>query len=199
MQIKNGKDFWAGMMYVAFGAAFMIVARNYAMGSALRMGPAYFPTVLGGILVVLGLIVFVRSFNSHISHSWRIFKFNFRTFIPALIIGIPAFIWQKEMYAAGGQWLVYAVNGVGILLFFASFGKRSLFQILVMTILFGYMLKPLGLVISTIVLILGAAKAGHEFKFKEVAIMAVVLAIFSSLAFVKGLGLPFPIWPDLGN
>ena len=115
------------------------------------------------------------------------------------MIGIPSFMWQKEMYASGGQWLVYAVNGAGILLFFASFGKRSLFQILVMTILFGYMLKPLGLVISTIVLILGAAKAGHEFKFKEVAIMAVVLAIFSSLAFVKGLGLPFPIWPDLGN
>jgi Tripartite tricarboxylate transporter TctB family len=199
MQIKNGKDFWAGLMYLAFGAAFMLVARNYAMGSALRMGPAYFPTVLGGILVVLGLTVFVRSFTSHIIHSWRIFKFNFRTFIPAVVIGIPAFMWQKEMYAAGGQWLVYAVNGVGILLFFASFGKRSLFQILVMTILFGYMLKPLGLVISTIVLILGAAKAGHEFKFKEVAIMAVVLAIFSSLAFVKGLGLPFPIWPDLGN
>ena len=60
-------------------------------------------------------------------------------------------------------------------------------------------LPELGLVISTVVLIMGAAKAGHEFKFKEVAIMAVVLAIFSSLAFVKGLGLPFPIWPDLGN
>ena len=199
MQIKNGKDFWAGIMYMAFGAAFMIVARNYAMGSALRMGPAYFPTVLGGILVVLGIVVFIRCFNSSLEHSWRILPFNIKLFIPAVIIGVPAFIWQKDLYSAGGQWLVYAINGVGIVLFFASFGKRSLYQILVMTILFGYMLKPLGLVISTVALIFGAAMAGHEFKFKEVAIMAVVLAIVSAAAFVYGLGLPFPVWPDLGN
>ena len=199
MQIKNGKDFWAGLMYLAFGAAFMLVARNYAMGSALRMGPAYFPTVLGGILVALGVVVFIRAFTSHLNYPWRLFPFNLKLFIPALVIGIPAFMWQKEMYASGGQWLVYAVNGVGILLFFASFGKRSLWQILIMTILFGYLLKPLGLVITTIILIMGGAAAGHEFKFKEVAIMAVVLSVFSALAFVKGLGLPVPIWPELGN
>lgn len=199
MQVRNGKDFWAGLMYVAIGALFMIVARNYAMGSALRMGPAYFPTWLGGLLVVLGLVVFVRSFNSHITHPVRIFPFNLRVFIPALIVGIPAYIWQKEMYAAGGQGLVYLVNGVGILLFFASFGRRSLSQILLITVVFGYMLKPLGLVVSTVVLIFGAALAGPEFKFKEVAIMAVVLAIGASAAFVYGLGLPFPVWPDLGN
>ena len=46
MKIANGKDFWAGLMFVAFGLAFMFVARNYAMGNAVRMGPAYFPTVL---------------------------------------------------------------------------------------------------------------------------------------------------------
>ena len=52
---------------------------------------------------------------------------------------------------------------------------------------------------STVVLIFGAALAGDEFKFKEVAIMAVFLAALSSFAFVYGLGLPFPVWPDLGN
>jgi len=199
MQIKNGKDFWSGLMFMGFGIAFFVLSRDYTMGSALRMGPGYFPTVLGGLLAVLGLLVFARSFKSEIEHSWRIFPFNWKLFIAAVIVGIPAFILQKWMYANLGQWPVYIVNALGIVLFFASFGKRSLYQILVMTILFGYLLKPAGLVIDTILLIFGAALAGHEFKFKEVAIMAIVLATVSSLAFVYGLGLPFPVWPELGR
>ena len=38
-------------------SGFMAVAQNYPMGSAVRMGPAYFPTVLGGLLAVLGAMV----------------------------------------------------------------------------------------------------------------------------------------------
>ena len=41
-----------------------------------------------------------------------------------------------------------------------------------------------------------AAFGGHEFKWKEVAILYVVLIVFSVLVFVKGLTLPFPLWPD---
>jgi hypothetical protein len=62
MKIRAPKDFWAGLMFIAFGLGFMIVARNYAMGTAVRMGPAYFPTVLGGLLAVIGLAIFVKSF-----------------------------------------------------------------------------------------------------------------------------------------
>ena len=58
MKITNGKDFWAGLMFIAFGLGFMLVAGNYAMGNAVRMGPAYFPTVLGGMLAVLGGVIF---------------------------------------------------------------------------------------------------------------------------------------------
>jgi hypothetical protein len=62
MRIRAPKDFWAGLMFIAFGLGFMIVARNYAMGTSVRMGPAYFPTMLGGLLALLGLAIFVKSF-----------------------------------------------------------------------------------------------------------------------------------------
>jgi putative tricarboxylic transport membrane protein len=58
---QNPKDFWTGAIYVAFGAAFIAIARDYDMGTAFRMGPAYFPTILGGILVLIGLVSLVRS------------------------------------------------------------------------------------------------------------------------------------------
>ena len=53
MKIKNEKDFWSGVMFLAFGLGFVVFARKYDMGTAARMGPAYFPTMLGGVLLLL--------------------------------------------------------------------------------------------------------------------------------------------------
>jgi hypothetical protein len=55
LQFLNSRDFWAGAMLIAMGVAAMVVAKSYAFGTALRMGPGYFPSVLGGILVLFGL------------------------------------------------------------------------------------------------------------------------------------------------
>jgi hypothetical protein len=60
--IRNPKDFWTGVMYVAFGAAAFWIARAYGMGSASRMGAGYFPTVLSALLVLFGIISLGRSF-----------------------------------------------------------------------------------------------------------------------------------------
>jgi hypothetical protein len=56
-------------------------------------------------------------------------------------------------------------------------------------------MKPLGLILATGALVYVSAFGGHEFKWKEVTILFVILAIFSWAVFVKGLTLPFPIWP----
>jgi Tripartite tricarboxylate transporter TctB family len=67
-RIKSQKDFNAGLMFMIFGVLFVGIARGwfggsgYPMGSAVRMGPAYFPTILGGLLFVLGVMVFLESF-----------------------------------------------------------------------------------------------------------------------------------------
>lgn len=58
----NPKDFWTGLLYIFFGASAIIIARDYNMGSAFKMGPAYFPTLLGGLLSVIGAIAVIRSF-----------------------------------------------------------------------------------------------------------------------------------------
>ena len=60
---RDRKDFNAGVMYISIGGFFAGFALNYPMGTAVRMGPAYFPTVLGWILVVLGAILVIRSFG----------------------------------------------------------------------------------------------------------------------------------------
>ena len=49
------------MVFVAIGIAFMVVARNYRFGTAARMGPGFFPTMLGGLLTGLGLLLSIPS------------------------------------------------------------------------------------------------------------------------------------------
>jgi len=148
MKIKSPRDFWAGLMFVTFGLFFLVVAQmNYQMGTAVRMGPGYFPTVLGGILAVLGAIVLVGSL---------------------------------------------AVEGPRV----AKFHFRPLLFVLASSLAFAYLLKPLGLVLASAALIFISAYGGHEFKWKEVAILTAVLVVFAVVVFVKGLTLPFPICPD---
>jgi hypothetical protein len=60
-KIKSQEDFWAGLMFIGFGLTAIVVATDYPMGSAMRMGPGYFPTYLGGIMMVLGAIIAFRS------------------------------------------------------------------------------------------------------------------------------------------
>ncbi len=55
--VRNHKDFYAGLMFACFGLLFVLGSRNYAMGTAMRMGPGYFPAVLGGLLTLIGLVI----------------------------------------------------------------------------------------------------------------------------------------------
>jgi hypothetical protein len=59
IELRNNKDFWAGLMLIAIGAGAMFIARGYLVGSAMRMGPGYFPTMLGGILALFGIYVLI--------------------------------------------------------------------------------------------------------------------------------------------
>jgi hypothetical protein len=59
IELRNNKDFWAGVMLIAIGATSIFIARHYPFGSTMRMGPGYFPSMLGGILVLFGLYVMI--------------------------------------------------------------------------------------------------------------------------------------------
>jgi putative tricarboxylic transport membrane protein len=66
-RILHGKDFWAALMFIGLGAASAIIGRDYAVGTAMRMGPGYFPAMLGGILAVFGLYFLARALHSPVA------------------------------------------------------------------------------------------------------------------------------------
>lgn len=198
MQIRNEKDFWAGLMFMGFGLAAVIIASlNYQMGSAVRMGPAYFPVMLGGLLAILGLVVFLRGFFSKLPPETMKanLSFGIREFIFGIVVFAALGYGSKVVFKSGDYGMLAASVLLAVLSFLYRPKTKPLILILACGMVFAYLLKPLGLVLATILLVFVAALGGHEYKFKEVAIVAVVLAIFSVVVFVYGLTLPFQIWP----
>ncbi len=139
--IRHPKDFWTGIIFLFFGLGAVYIGQDYAMGSAGRMGPAYFPSVLGTLLAVIGLIGIIRSF---------------------IVVGEPI----------------------------GRFYMKELLMILTAILLFGFLMRGAGLVPAILVLIFLSAYAGPKFNLKEVTFLAVGLAIFAVVVFVKLLGLP---------
>ncbi|MFZ9372404.1 MAG: tripartite tricarboxylate transporter TctB family protein [Limnohabitans sp.] len=61
MSIKSQKDFFSGLMFLVVGAAFAWGATSYSVGTGARMGPGYFPLLLGVLLAILGGVVMFYS------------------------------------------------------------------------------------------------------------------------------------------
>jgi hypothetical protein len=142
--VRHPKDFWAGLIFTASGIAFGILAQDHDMGTATRMGPAYFPTVLAVLLTIIGLATTVRSF---------------------------------------------VVNGPPL----EGFAVKAALLVLGPIVLFGFVLRGVGLAAALLVLAMVSAYASVRFRWRTAVPLAVGLTVFSILVFVIGLGLPIPI------
>jgi len=148
--IRHPKDFVAGLMFVAVGAAAIVVAANYPLGTAARMGPGYFPRMLGILLIVLGAALALRALKLQGS-------------------ALPSWPWRPTVVVLGS------------------------------VLLFGFIVTRVGLALSTVILIVTASFASHEFRPKEALISGVLLAVLAIGVFIIGLKLQLPIWPVLGG
>ena len=71
MHVRNVKDFYAGLIFVLFGAAAMFFSTGYRLGTAAKMGPGYLPFALGGVQTLLGLALLGRALASRGGHEGR--------------------------------------------------------------------------------------------------------------------------------
>ena len=95
--IKHPKDFYAGLMYASIGAGAAFIARDYNIGTSVRMGPGYFPVILGVLLMLVGGISMIRSFFHHGE-------------------AIPRFVW-RDIFLVLGSVTVFGltIRGAGLL------------------------------------------------------------------------------------
>jgi hypothetical protein len=142
--IRCSKDLWSGIIFLAMGCAAVVLGRDHPMGTAMRMGPAYFPTMLGLLLALIGLAVVLRAL---VRPGPAVGQFALRK--PALVLGA--------------------------------------------TVLFGLLLRPLGLAGALVLLVVLSARASERFRWPVALALGVGLAVGSSILFVRLLGLPIPV------
>ncbi len=142
--IRSPKDFCAALIYLAIGLSAIFIGRELPMGTALKMGPAYFPAVLGWLLSFVGLISLLRSFH--------------RNAAP-----IPAFAWRPLLLITGA------------------------------TVVFGLLVRGVGLAIALPLFVIMTAFASVKFRWAPSLALAAGATAFCALVFVKGLGVPLPL------
>jgi Tripartite tricarboxylate transporter TctB family len=69
MAIKSQKDFFSGVLFTAIGVAFAWGATNYSVGTGARMGPGYFPVILGICMAILGAIITFKALVVESAHG----------------------------------------------------------------------------------------------------------------------------------
>ena len=67
LEFLERKDFWSGVMLIAIGGSALLIARNYQFGSSLRMGPGYFPALLGLVLAGIGAALIIQGFIAKVA------------------------------------------------------------------------------------------------------------------------------------
>jgi hypothetical protein len=157
MRIHSYQDFWAGVIFLVTGAAFVWGSTSYEMGVAEQMGPGYFPRILSVLAIVIGVLVVLKSFAFDTPDGDR----------------IGAFAWRQLFFIIAANLVIGVMLG----------GLPSIG------------LPALGLVAGTYALTFIAALAGDEFRFREVFILATVLAVACFVGFVVLLKLQFQVWP----
>ena len=145
IELRNNKDFFAGLLFIVIGLLAMVMAQKFPMGTSLRMGPGYFPTVLSGIMMAFGLYVMIRG------------------------------LIKSEKIE--GKW-----------------GIRPLILVTVGIVAFGFIMERLGMVLALFALFFSSALGGHEFKFKDVLILATAMTAAAWGIFIYGLGLPYRLF-----
>ena len=118
--LRQNRDFLAGLMFIVIGGGAMFMAREYPFGSALRMGPGYFPSVLGGLVVLGGIVVLIEGLvqQPHIGRTWSVralvilplaalvfgVLMEYAGFVPAVFVlcllaatASPEFRWKEQV------------------------------------------------------------------------------------------------------
>lgn len=116
MNIKSQKDFFAGLLYAAVGGAFAIGATNYNIGTGARMGPGYFPLLLGVLLGLIGLYIMFKALVVETADGDKIGKWAWRPLFYIIAGNLLFGVLLSGLPNLGipGMGLIVAIYGVTI-------------------------------------------------------------------------------------
>ena len=129
MQIRDKRNFLGGLLLIGFGLGALLIARTYKMGTAFRMGPGYFPSMLASLLIVIGMIVSYLAFRSGEAKlpkvAWRplfmvsaaVALFGLMINGAGLLLGTFVMVVVSRLARPGYPWIETVILGVALSVF----------------------------------------------------------------------------------
>jgi hypothetical protein len=81
VNIKSQKDFFSGLMFLVVGLGFAVGAYGYGMGDGARMGPGYFPRMLGILLAILGSLITFKALTVATADGEKVGKWAWKPIV----------------------------------------------------------------------------------------------------------------------
>ena len=149
LKITNKRDVLAGLLFIAVGASALWIGKDLRMGTPVRMGAGFFPTILAGLMILLGLVTAASALRSADEAT-------------------PRMMWRPLVVVAGS------------------------------VALFAFLIDGAGLALTCLIMVVLSrlARPGHPWG--ETLLLALGTSIAAAAVFYYGLGLRFPLWPQLG-
>jgi Tripartite tricarboxylate transporter TctB family len=176
------RDFVAGLVFAAFGAAAIHFVREYPLGTAMHMGPGYFPAALGWILIGFGAFLCVRGLWRWVPSPRRTKQADGLDFVKSAPAPAPAGA-PVPVPAAAWDWRE------------ATWSVRPVACIAAAMLVFGFVMPRLGLIPALVPMFFVAALGGREFRWREVLVLTLVMTAFAVGVFVVLLKLTFQLFP----
>jgi len=129
VQIRDKRNFLGGLLLIGFGLGALLIARTYKMGTAFRMGPGYFPSMLASLLIVIGMIVSYLAFRSGEAKlpkvAWRplfmvsaaVALFGLMINGAGLLLGTFVMVVVSRLARPGYPWIETVILGVALSVF----------------------------------------------------------------------------------
>jgi hypothetical protein len=191
LKIHHRQNFFAGLMFVLFGIAAMVLSRRTLdIGQAADMGPGFFPYYLGALLALMGAVLGASALRISQRNETPVSVAPFLIFLAMIAMAVIA-----QLLGLSSRASVAAGVLAGCVLAVIA-GERTMGLLLGAVALFGLLVKGLGLVLSIVLLLVIAAFASHESRVREVLASIVVLSVLAVAVFLYGLNLQMPVWPD---
>lgn len=198
LDFLDRKDFWAGLSLIAVGGLAIFIARSYPFGTSLRMGPGYFPVVLGAMLVMFGVYIGAKSLRADaekLTGPWLprlLAAMLMLLFVCGVALHNRTYFYLAAAVAAAGAGYAYYKRRRGEPIE-ASTSTRALIVVPLALVLFGLLIDRAGFIPAMMALILGSAVASTQFKLIEQALFAVFLTALCVAVFLWALGLPYEL------
>ena len=137
MNIKSQKDFFSGLLFIVVGGAFAYGATNYTVGTAARMGPGYFPLMLGILLALLGAVITFKSLVVETPDGDKIGKWAWRPMSLIIAANLLFGVLLGGLPAIGlpAMGMIAAIYGLTIVSSMAGHGFRLAPTLVLATVL----------------------------------------------------------------